>query len=227
MSEQTREKQYQYILELRERYGLERFGLMSGQTWAEDPKHLGFVLARYKFVAKMLAGRRNVLEIGCGDGFYARVVAQTVDRVTATDFDPVFIEAARERQDERWPIEMRAHDITRGPVEGDFDGAYSLDVLEHVPQVDEDRFLANLAASLRPDGVAVLGMPSLESQAYASPQSKAGHVNCKTGDDFKRLLERYFEYVFMFSMNDEVVHTGFSKMAHYLLGLCAAPRKST
>jgi hypothetical protein len=25
-------------------------------------------------------------------------------------------------------------------------------------------------------------------------------------------------------MNDEVVHTGFSPMAHYLIGLCVAPK---
>jgi hypothetical protein len=28
----------------------------------------------------------------------------------------------------------------------------------------------------------------------------------------------------MFSMNDEVVHTGFSPMAHYLFALCGQPR---
>ena len=34
----------------------------------------------------------------------------------------------------------------------------------------------------------------------------------------------YLFYVFIFSMNDEVVHTGFTKMAHYLLGLCCSPK---
>jgi hypothetical protein len=70
----------------------------------------------------------------------------------------------------------------------------------------------------------VLGMPSLESQAYASPQSKAGHVNCKSGKDFKGLMQRYFDQVFLFSMNDEVVHTGFYPMAHYLIALCCGKR---
>jgi hypothetical protein len=61
--------------------------------------------------------------------------------------------------------------------------------------------------------VAIFGMLSLESQPYASPQSKAGHVNCKTMLDFKKVMERHFHSVFMFSMNDETVHTGFHKMA--------------
>ena len=53
-------------------------------------------------------------------------------------------------------------------------------------------------------------MPSLESQKYASKQSKEGHVNCKSGENLKKLLNKYFINNFVFSMNDEVVHTGFS-----------------
>jgi hypothetical protein len=68
--------------------------------------------------------------------------------------------------------------------------------------------------------VVIVGMPSLESQAHASPQSKAGHVNCKSGKALKSVLEKHFHNVFLFSMNDEVVHTGFAPMAHYLFGLC-------
>jgi hypothetical protein len=63
-------------------------------------------------------------------------------------------------------------------------------------------------------------MPSLESQIYASPQSKEGHINCKTGMSLKKTLEKHFKNVFLFSMNDEVIHTGYYPMAHYLLALC-------
>lgn len=81
-----------------------------------------------------------------------------------------------------------------------------------------------MLAPLEPQGAAVIGMPSLESQDYASPISKQGHVNCKTMPDFKATMERHFHNVFMFSMNDEVVHTGYHKMAHYLIALCAGKR---
>ena len=77
--------------------------------------------------------------------------------------------------------------------------------------------------SLQDNGSAIIGMPSLESQEYASPSSRAGHVNCKSGEKFRALLLQYFDNVFLFSMNDEVVHTGFSKMAHYILALCVTP----
>ena len=83
----------------------------------------------------------------------------------------------------------------------------------------------NIINSLSDGGVVILGMPSLESQKYASSASKDGHVNCKTGKDLKSLCEKYFHNVFLFSMNDEIVHTGFEKMAHYLLVLCCGIKK--
>jgi hypothetical protein len=122
-------------------------------------------------------------------------------------------------------MQCAVHDILSGPFQSGFDAAYSLDVLEHIPPDKEETYFRNVLASLSETGVLVVGMPSLESQAHASPQSKAGHVNCKTGKDLKRSLERHFHNVFLFSMNDEVIHTGFPPMAHYLIGVCATLRK--
>jgi 2-polyprenyl-3-methyl-5-hydroxy-6-metoxy-1,4-benzoquinol methylase len=216
----SREPQYQAILDKFDQQGLESLGLMTSQAWDDDPKRLAFTLARYKFVAKMLSGRRHVLEVGCADAFGTRIVRQEVSELTAVDFDPVFVEDAKRRMRPKWQFACFVHDLLAGPVPGDFDGAYALDVLEHIRPEDEAAFLANFTASLAPHGVAVIGMPSVESQAYASEISRAGHVNCKSMPDLKKTMEKYFFNVFMFSMNDELVHTGYHKMAHYLMALC-------
>ena len=221
---QTREKQYQFLLE-RQEAGLANFGLMSSQVWQDDPRRLAFLLSRYKFVSKMLSGRDNVLEIGCADAFGSRIVKQEVKQLTVTDFDPIFIENARQNIDEkRWPMTARVHDMLSGSVDGTFDGAYALDVIEHIEARDEDQFVGNIAKSLKDHGVLILGCPSLQSQTYASPPSKEGHVNCKDGPAMRELLDRFFHNVFVFSMNDEVVHTGFYPMAHYVIGLACGKR---
>lgn len=221
----TREPQYQDCLDVRDAVGTARLGVMTNQYWHDDPRRLVFVLARYKFVAKMLSGREKVAELGCGDAFASRVVRQEVGRLDAYDFDPVFIDDARDRQDPRWkwPLDLRVHHILEGPLPERYDGLYSLDVLEHVDPAREQTYLRHVCASLAPHAACLIGMPSLESQRHASPQSRAGHVNCKTGEDFKALLQGHFHSVFLFSMNDEVVHTGFAPMAHYLLALCCEP----
>jgi len=224
MEEKTREPQYQVLIDYYKRRGLESFGLMTSQGWIDDPKRLVFTLARYKFVAKMLSGSQHVLEVGCADAFGTRIVQQEVGKVTAVDFDPLFVEDVNNRMSERWPITCFTHDMLQGPVSGSFDGVFALDVLEHIRPEDEDIFLKNMIAGLEPHGVALLGMPSFESQLYASPISRAGHVNCKGMPDFKSTMQRYFYNVFMFSMNDEIIHTGYHKMAHYLFALCCGRR---
>lgn len=220
----TREKQYDITVRYRDERGLETLGLMTNQAWQDDPKRLAFTFARYKFVAKMFSGFDRVLEVGCADAFATRVVVQDVKHLTAVDFDPLFVDDARARMNERWKFDVFAHDLLAGPVPGKFDGIYALDVLEHIQPKDERAFLSNMVASLSPHGAMIIGMPSLESQVYASTISKEGHVNCKTMPDLRACLSRYFHNVFMFSMNDEVVHTGYHKMAHYLIALCCGRR---
>ncbi len=220
----TKEPQYHSMVEQAAERGLETFGLMTSYAWNDDPKRLTFTLSRYKFVAKMFSGRKHVLEVGCADAFATRIVRSEVEQLTATDFDPAFIADVKARMNPRWSFDAFVHDMLSGPVPGHYDGIYALDVLEHIEAAQEDAFLGNMLAALAPHGAVVLGMPSLESQLYASPNSKAGHVNCKTMPDFRDLMQKYFHNVFMFSMNDEVVHTGYHKMAHYLLAVCCERR---
>lgn len=220
----TQEPQYDRCLQVRDQVGMACLGLMTNQVWHDDPRRLVFLLSRYKFASRMLSGRRDVAEVGCGDAFGARIVLQEVGRLTVYDFDPLFIEDVEARTDDRWPIEAHVHDIAAAPLPRRYDGLYCLDVIEHIVPADEPQFLVNLTKSLTDDGLLVVGSPSLESQSHASALSKAGHVNCKSGPELRAVLERYFTTVLMFSMNDEVVHTGFFPMAHYLFAVCASPR---
>lgn len=220
----TKDPVNQELLELAAEIGPQRLGLMSAQVWHRDPKRLVFTLARYKFAAKMLKGLDRVLEVGCGDGFAARIVAQEVGELIVTDFDPLFIEDAKARMVAPWIYPALVHDILAEPLTGPLDGVYSLDVMEHIPAELEGRYLTHIKAGLTGQGMLIIGMPSLESQAYASPASRAGHVNCKSGEDLRRVMLEHFHTVLMFSMNDEVVHTGFFPMAHYLFAVASGPK---
>jgi 2-polyprenyl-3-methyl-5-hydroxy-6-metoxy-1,4-benzoquinol methylase len=188
-----------------------QLGTTHSVSFAEDPKHLGFVLARYKFVARMLQGKRYVLEVGCGDGTGARVVGSAVYNLVLTD--------SLEQ------IHCHRHDMTldgpfRFPAIPAWDAVYALDVMEHVDERDQDGFLINICKCLHDRGVCIIGMPSLESQMFASPASKSQHINCKTENGLRKSLEPHFSNVFMFGMNDETLHTGYGPMCHYRLAVC-------
>jgi 2-polyprenyl-3-methyl-5-hydroxy-6-metoxy-1,4-benzoquinol methylase len=221
----TKESQYNYMLDLM-KMKKRQFGLVGNAILNDDPKRLVFLLSRYKFVSKLFENFDHVLEIGCGDGTGSIIVKQAVKNLTAVDFDPIFIENAIERQDEKWPINFQVHDIMQDSLHNKFDGIFALDVLEHIPKDVEDLFIENSLKSLNDTGVCIFGMPSIQSQLYASKASKEGHVNCKSGDELKTTLKKYFHNVFIFSMNDEVVHTGFTPMAQYLFAVCANLKES-
>ena len=223
-SDKTREPQYQECIEAATERGFERLGLRSSQSWHDDPKHLLFRLSRYKFVAKMLAGSQNVLEIGCGDAFGTRIVQQEVKALSATDFDAIFLKDVEARMVDRWRFPVFTHDLLDGPITGEYDGIYALDVLEHIKTENENTFLVNAFSPLTQHGVGIIGMPSHESQIYASQASKAGHVNCKSMPELRLLMKQYFYNVFMFSMNDEVVHTGYYPMANYIFAIGAGKK---
>lgn len=191
-----------------------------------DPKLLGFTAAKHKFVGKMFEGYGKVLEVGCMDGYGSLIVSAFVKSLTAVDFYASHIEQAKRYIAPHCKnVDFVGHDILDGPLSNDFDGCFALDVLEHLDPAQEDLFLRNIQVSLREQGVFIVGVPSLESQAYASAANKAAHINCKTGSDLKTLMERYFDRVFSFGMNDEVLHTGYSKMSHYLINLCVGPKR--
>jgi 2-polyprenyl-3-methyl-5-hydroxy-6-metoxy-1,4-benzoquinol methylase len=192
-------------------------GVHTSYGWEMDPKRLGFTAARYKFVAKLLEGKASVLEVGCGDGFFSRVVRQHVGSLHAVDVNRGYIGSALKNnpKDSRWRVWLNDWDILKGPLSG-YDAVYCLDLFEHIRE--EDLLLGNLA---RCASVCVVGAPSLESQAYASEISRLEHVNCKTKEGLREAMQRHFSQVFMFGMNDEVLHTGMMPAYLFALGVNA------
>lgn len=193
-------------------------GPYTTHIWNDDPKHLGFLLARYKFISKMLEGKDRVVEIGVGDGFGIPVVAQTVNHIHGIDWEPLLLEDNIKRL-ANIHFTMECIDITETPPKGIFDGAYSLDVIEHVPREREHLYFANICSCLKSDGVFIMGTPNETSSRYASKGSSKGHINLLSHQRMRELMSCYFKNVFMFSMNDEVVHVGYGPMAHYLISI--------
>lgn len=175
----------------------------------------------------MLAGKKNVLEVGCGDAFGTRLVLQTALKVHAVDFDPLFINWAKEQyKKEDFNISFQAADITKkSPDNGVFDGAYALDFIEHIKKGVEKTAMDNICGVLAGDAVFIVGTPNITAKKYAGVDSRRGHVNLKSADGLNTLMGRYFKNVFIFSMNDEVVHTGFYPMANYLFAVASVLKK--
>lgn len=188
-------------------------GGMTAYNWANDPKRLAFQSARYLQVARFLERKLRVLEVGCADGWGARIVAQHVVNLDAVDIDADAIRIARQNVSARYPVNFACMDILHTQFAG-YDACYCLDLFEHLP--DEAGLLQRLSDAAP---MCVIGTPSLESQAYASEISKREHVNCVTKLELANRMYRHWKHVLMLGMNDTTLHTGHDSMTHYIFGI--------
>lgn len=188
-------------------------------------RHVLFTFARYKFAARLLGDfpKRSVLELGCNEGIGTLHLAQVASETLAVDFDERAIEWASKNLSS--PNLSYVCDDFMEKKYGEFDAVVSLDVLEHIENEKEEQFLSTIISNLNSEGFAIIGTPNLTASPYASEASRIGHINLYDGQRLKELLLKGFKNVFLFGMNDEVVHTGYIAMCHYLFVLACNKRE--
>jgi SAM-dependent methyltransferase len=190
----------------------------------KSPRRLLHMLSYYKFAAKMIGPGKRVVEVGCSEGFGSTILAEMSESCLGVDVDAEAIAVANASVATD-KLKFVVGDVLQEGL-GRFDAAVSLDVIEHIYAENEDAFVAAVAAALEPDGIFIIGTPNITAVPYASAHAMEGHVNMFDADRLRALGLRHFRNVFSFSGNDEMVHTGFSPMAHYLLALCVGPRST-
>ena len=97
----------------------------------------------------------RLLEAGCGDGGFTRLMAGRGAEVAAFDLSPVAVAQARERSG----AEYQVASVTQIPYQDEsFDLVVCLETLEHVP--DWQRGLDELIRVLRPGGRLIMTTPN-------------------------------------------------------------------
>lgn len=184
------------------------------------PRHILFSYSRYKFAARLIGEvpKVNILELGCNEGLGTLLLAEDSHKVTAVDFDADAILWAKSNLEIKDNIIFKCDDFL-GKNYGKYNVVIALDVIEHIPKEREIDFFRTLVNNLSDDGYCIIGTPNITASQYSSEPSKMGHVNLFNAERLRDTVGQYFKNVFLFSMNDEVVHTGFYPMSHYLIAL--------
>ena len=203
-----------------------RLGPWTSNFINNDPKHLAFSLSRYKFAAKILGDfgekKSSVIEVGCGDAFGSIIMANELNKYVGIDIEKFVIEDNIIRLKQYENMSFDYWDILKEPYKTKANSALCLDVIEHIPYELENDFLRNIKESTN-GGPILIGCPNITADAYASKYSKQSHINLKSGETLRMGLTPFYKDIFIFSMNDEVVHTGFTSMAHYIFALACNP----
>lgn len=155
------------------------YARLTGEGQASDP-HLA------AFIEECEAGGR-VLDLGCGPGVAAGVLAQAGFEVDATDASSEMVALAARRPG------VTAWQASFDDIEGSalYDGIWANFCLLHAPRADMPRHLAALHAALKPGGLF--------------------HIGLKTGTGEKRdALGRFYTYYTEAELEDLLSDAGFA-----------------
>jgi 2-polyprenyl-3-methyl-5-hydroxy-6-metoxy-1,4-benzoquinol methylase len=105
----------------------------------------------HPFLLQMLAPRiGEALDIGCGKGDFARLLAARTDRVLAIDLSPEMVRVAREQSLQYPNIQYQVADVLNWEWSHDrFDCIASIATLHHLPL---GGILSRIKQALRPGG---------------------------------------------------------------------------
>lgn len=193
-----------------------QLGKYASYWFYNTPRRMLHSLSYYKFAAKLIGKGKRVLDIGCNEGLGTYVIAKECGFARGVDFDIEAINVAKANFPEP-NIEFLSGDFLTSKPEQKWDAIISFDVIEHIYPENAQKFWQQISAHLSPEGIVVIGTPSLISQQFASEISKKGHVNVYTGERLEKEMRQHFTHVFPFAAHDEVVHTGYQPLAHYLI----------
>lgn len=152
-------------------------------------------------------GRSAALEIGPGSGIYMPLLTRLFERVSVSDVEDAYLDAARSAAPAGASVTFVTDDITRSRLPaGAFDVVLCTEVIEHV--ADSPAALAGIRRVLKPGGRLVLSTPQrwstlevcarvaflpgviqLVRLVYREPVLPTGHINLLTEQEARHQVE--------------------------------------
>ncbi len=144
----------------------DRLALLSRDGWDHNSHYGDFLLKHIPQDCE------SALEIGCGTGAFARLVAKRAGRVLALDLSPQMIQIARERSQEYANIDFRVANVLEWKFPaGQFDCVASIATLHHLPM---EEMLTKMKSALKANGTLLVldlfqgeGLPDVLRSALA------------------------------------------------------------
>lgn len=138
----------------------------------------------------------KVLDVGCGNGFLASLVASKVKEYKGIDVSSEFIDAAKKRVSNP-NCDFVCTELTEfsQSIKKNYDLIFLLDVTEHVPDFDLMPMLKTIRKLLKQGGYLVLHTPNREYILEMLKGNKifpqtAGHIAVRNSKEYKLLLKK-------------------------------------
>ncbi|SOB62172.1 putative 3-demethylubiquinol 3-O-methyltransferase (plasmid) [Pseudodesulfovibrio profundus] len=166
-------------------------------------KHRGIYKAIRKHPSK------NLLDVGCGDGYFACFLAKLGYNVTGIDLSKESLSVAKSLAktvgvDKVNFSYINAHELWRGS----YDAAYCFDVVEHILWEEQGSFLESIYNRLKPKGAFFVRAP----HAFNIRQYIPGHIGLPTYEQFMGLATEVG-----FTPKVIIGHSGIASIINYAI----------
>jgi SAM-dependent methyltransferase len=159
----------------------------SGEIWYEH-------WHRYA-LARQLSSHCTVLDVACGEGYGAAMVAETAYKVVGVDLSADVIQHAKNNYGHHTNLQFVIASCERLPFsDASFDFAISFETIEHIEKQKE--FISELTRVLRPDGVLILSSPNKRLYSDAHDYHNEFHVRELYRNELEELLHMAFPHIF-------------------------------
>ncbi|MBQ6644479.1 MAG: glycosyltransferase [Saccharopolyspora sp.] len=171
--------------------------------WADDVQVIYEHYHRYALAARFVRGKR-VLDLACGEGYGAALLAAEGAEVVGLDVDPAAVQHATRRYGGRG-VSFRTGSITDPAAlaeEKPFDVVVCFEAIEHVE--DHDAVLALVRSSLQQGGLFLVSTPDTTIYQHAHGNDNPFHAKELSAAEFDSLLEGAFRHVAVLKQNTAV-----------------------
>ncbi|MEQ1743127.1 MAG: methyltransferase domain-containing protein [Candidatus Nitrotoga sp.] len=159
----------------------------SGEIWYEH-------WHRYA-LARQLSQHCTVLDVACGEGYGAAMVAETAHKVVGVDLSIDVIQHAKNTYGHHANLQFVMASCECLPFsDASFDFAISFETIEHIEKQKE--FLSELTRVLRPDGILILSSPNKRLYSDAHDYHNEFHVRELYRNELEELLHVTFPHIF-------------------------------
>jgi len=156
-----------------------------GEIWIEH-------WHRYHFASRWAEGKR-VLDVACGEGYGAALLARRAARVLGVDVSQQAIEHAQRAYAKLANVEFKRASCTAIPAaDASIDVAISFETLEHIGEQQE--FVAELHRVLAPGGVLILSCPNKAEYTDKRGTQNEFHVKELYREELAGLVRRHFPH---------------------------------
>jgi GT2 family glycosyltransferase/SAM-dependent methyltransferase len=161
--------------------------------WAPDVQVVYEHFHRYLWASELVRGK-SVLDLACGEGYGAAILARPAQSVVGVDIDARSIEHARVNYKQPGLLfdVADARDLSAF-ADGSFDVVIAFEMIEHV--AEQERVLSEIRRVLRDDGAVVISTPDREVYAGARRAPNPYHVSELSEQELRAMLSGSFAQI--------------------------------